>query len=353
MRILRRLLGNWERAACLIVLGVGLTLEVQSLAASTGDVVVNEVAWMGTAASSSDEWIELKNNTNSPIDLAGWRLVAEDGTPDIALSGSIPPEGFFLLERKDDDTVSDIVADLLYGTDYYTWALHNDGEHLVLKNDASAVIDEVDASAGWFAGQASPDYLTMERANPSGSGNEPTNWRSNSPAIAQNGMDADSNPLNGTPKARNSATNPPTADFAYVPDHPTTWDAIQFTDRSSDVDGTTIAWVWTFGDGGSAIEQSPMHRYEVPGTYRVILEVTDNDGLKGSTFRDVVVSLGPGDVNGSGTLDVLDVRIVLQAALGLITLAPDQKLQADVDGDGQVTRADAERLAAHIVGIGD
>ena len=353
MRILRRPLRNWERSACLIVLGVGLILAGQPLAASSGDVVINEVAWMGTAASSSDEWIELKNNTAQDIDLSGWSLKAADGTPEIVLSGSISANGFFLLERTGDDTVSDVVADQLYGTDYYTWALHNAGEHLVLTNNAGVIIDEIDASTGWSAGQASPDYLTMERVNSSASGNELTNWRSNDPAIAQNGMDADSNPLNGTSKARNSATNPPTADFACVPEHPTTWDAIQFTDRSSDIDGTIITWLWTFGDGDFAIEQNPRHQYQIPKTYQVILEVTDSDGLKGSTFRDVAVSLGPGDVDGSGTLDVLDVRIVLQAALGLVALTPDQVLQADVDGDGQVTRGDAERLAAHVIGIGD
>jgi len=63
------------------------------------------------------------------------------------------------------------------------------------------------------------------------------------------------------------------------------------------------------------------------------------------------VSLGPGDVDGSGVLDVLDVRIVLQAALGLITLSQDQVLQADVDGDGEVTKTDVQRLSAHIIGI--
>lgn len=331
----------------LIVLGIGLSLAVQSLAASTGDVVINEIAWMGTAASSSDEWIELKNNTNSPIDLAGWRLVAEDGYPDIALSGSILPGGFFLLERTDDSTVSDIPADLIFAG-----ALENNGECLSLDDEVNNCIDEIDASAGWFAGQASPDYQTMERANPSGSGNEPTNWRSNNPAIAINGADADLNPINGTPRARNSATNPPTGNFIFVPDHPTTWNAVQFTDQSNDSDGTIIAWVWPFGDGHSSNSQNPAHRYIGSGTYRVVLEVTDNDGLKGSTYKDVEVSLGPGDVDRSGTLDLLDVRIVLQASLGLIILTPDQTLQADVDGDGQVTRADAERLAAHIIGIG-
>ena len=34
-----------------------------------GCVVINEVAWAGTVASSADEWIELYNNTSSPVDL--------------------------------------------------------------------------------------------------------------------------------------------------------------------------------------------------------------------------------------------------------------------------------------------
>ena len=35
------------------------------------DVVVSEISWMGTTTSSNDEWIELFNNTDSPIDLTG------------------------------------------------------------------------------------------------------------------------------------------------------------------------------------------------------------------------------------------------------------------------------------------
>ena len=37
-------------------------------------IVINEVAWAGTAASSADEWIELKNNTSTDIDMSGWTL---------------------------------------------------------------------------------------------------------------------------------------------------------------------------------------------------------------------------------------------------------------------------------------
>lgn len=41
--------------------------------ASESDVAISEIAWMGTRTSYYDEWIELYNNTASPIDLIGWR----------------------------------------------------------------------------------------------------------------------------------------------------------------------------------------------------------------------------------------------------------------------------------------
>jgi hypothetical protein len=67
------------------------------------DVVVSEIAWMGTTADANDEWLELVNNTAVDIDLTGWRLVSSDGTPDITLSGVIPAGGRYLLERTDDN----------------------------------------------------------------------------------------------------------------------------------------------------------------------------------------------------------------------------------------------------------
>ncbi len=96
-------------------------------------IVINEIAWMGTEASANDEWIELYNRTNVDIDVSGWRLVSDDGstttpaTPEIDLAGIIPAQGYFLLERTDDNTVSDVVADQTY-----VGSLGNDGEVLSL-----------------------------------------------------------------------------------------------------------------------------------------------------------------------------------------------------------------------------
>ncbi|MBI3762395.1 MAG: lamin tail domain-containing protein [Chloroflexi bacterium] len=112
-------------------------------------VVINEVAWMGTVASDDDEWIELFNPGATAISLAGWTLAADDGTPSIALNGSIAAGGFFLLERTDDTTVNDVAADLIY-----TGALSNSGEVLRLKDPSGATVDTANAENGgsWPAG---------------------------------------------------------------------------------------------------------------------------------------------------------------------------------------------------------
>jgi len=125
--------------------------------AGAGDVVINEVAWMGTAVSANDEWIELRNMTDSEISLAGWILAAADGTPTINLSGSIPANSYFLLERTDDNSMPDVTADQIY-----TGALANGGEVLQLYDGDGNLIDSVNASGGWPAGD-NANKLTMER----------------------------------------------------------------------------------------------------------------------------------------------------------------------------------------------
>jgi hypothetical protein len=133
------------------------------------DVVVSEIAWMGTTTSSADEWVELYNNTVITVDLTGWTLAAGDGTLVITLTGIISPASHFLLERTNDDSVPDVPADQTY-----TGALGNDGEDLVLRDDASVVIDQVNCSTGWFAGHAD-GRVPMVRVNTTVSGSQASN----------------------------------------------------------------------------------------------------------------------------------------------------------------------------------
>ncbi|MFQ6118044.1 MAG: PKD domain-containing protein, partial [Candidatus Bipolaricaulia bacterium] len=233
-------------------------------------VAINEVAWAGTAANASDEWIELYNNTDEDIDLTGWQLRSDDGSPAIALSGTIPAQEFFLLERGDDETISDISADQIY-----QGALRNSGEQLRLLDPEGNLVDTANAGGGdWPAGTAangSPPYASMERIDPAAE-DVGENWASND-GVRTSGHDAKGNPLNGTPKAPNSAFNlPPVAEFTFSPESPRVGQTVTFdASPSHDPDGEIFRWGWEFGDGATGEGQTVSHQYEDPGSFTVRL----------------------------------------------------------------------------------
>ncbi len=153
-------------------------------AATPLDVVINEIAWMGSKISYNDEWIELFNNSSSSIDVSGWALSSEDKKIDISLVGEIQAYSFFLLERTDDDSVLTIAADQIY-----TGSLSNDGKNLILCDKQGHKIDEINCQQGWFAGNNSTKQ-TMERVF-SSLETEGTEWQT-------------SKNSEGTPKETNS-----------------------------------------------------------------------------------------------------------------------------------------------------
>jgi hypothetical protein len=166
-------------------------------------VLINEVAWAGTNdginASVNDEWIELYNHGSVDIDLTGWRLKATDGAPDIALSGIITAGGYYLLERSDDDTISDIAADLIY-----SGALEDGGEYLELFSSSGNIVDTANKAGGaWPSGSKSPNYGSMERAGIVE--DSASAWLTH--AGTGNGLDADGEQINGTPRQPNWSFN--------------------------------------------------------------------------------------------------------------------------------------------------
>ncbi len=184
-----------------------------------GDLVINEIAWMGTAASSNDEWIELYNTTDAPLYLGGCKIY---GGPTgaievIEIGGTVAASGYYLVERTNDNPVSDFNADT-YGT-FGGSGLANDGEWLLLKNADGDTVDSVDCSGGWFAGCTGYYYRTMERFDPAVSGSSSANWHPHNFSTDGVGKDADNNEIYGTPRAANSTpwTNAaPTTLAAYI-----------------------------------------------------------------------------------------------------------------------------------------
>jgi len=210
-----------------LLMSIGLMIPRYCQAASPGDLVINEVAWMGTTISTSDEWIELYNPTGATIDLSGWTIKASDLTPSINLLGTIAAGGYFLLERTDDDSVSTVAADQIY-----SGALENGGEELVLRDNADAIIDQLNAI--WDGGDNTAK-ATMERKDPAGSGTDAINF-GNATAAYTGGL--------GTPKAQNSIFSAGGADPGSV--------SVYFSDPLAGLPQMT-SWVLQEGDLTNAV----------------------------------------------------------------------------------------------------
>ena len=59
---------------------------------------------------------------------------------------------------------------------------------------------------------------------------------------------------------------------------------------SSDVDGVVMAHSWNFGNGNTSPSMNASSVFTSPGTYNVVLTVTDNDGLTGSSALVITVN---------------------------------------------------------------
>jgi hypothetical protein len=121
------------------------------------EILISEIAWMGTLESAHQEWLELFNPNPEPINLDGWVLKSSDNSLKINLKGIIKPKEFFLLERKNDNTLPQIKADLIWQGN-----LSNKGENLALYDKEGSLIDQVFAENGWPAGN-NKTKQTMER----------------------------------------------------------------------------------------------------------------------------------------------------------------------------------------------
>jgi len=97
----------------------------------------------------------------------------------------------------------------------------------------------------------------------------------------------------GTPPATN---NPPIANFGVT----TSGLTANFTDSSTDSDGSIVSRAWDFGDGATSTATNPSHAYAAAGTYSVSLTVTDNGSLSNTKTQSVTVASSGGNVLQNG-----------------------------------------------------
>ncbi|MDD5265298.1 MAG: lamin tail domain-containing protein, partial [Candidatus Bipolaricaulis sp.] len=222
--------------------------------ACTGKVIINEIAWAGTAADPTNEWIELRNVGSAPVDLTDWVLRWRRKSPTepadydwktVALSGTLEAAGtsacaltsvepgsslrfvkrdgddytwlvialpqdddgsYLMLERLSDKTVPNVDADVIYDSvTPYTMELPDGGAVVELVDATGTVMDTANAfrsvDGRWPAGD-SVTFGTMERTDPLGP-DAAENWHTNI-GILTYGLDANGAPLAATSAKGNS-----------------------------------------------------------------------------------------------------------------------------------------------------
>ncbi len=64
-------------------------------------------------------------------------------------------------------------------------------------------------------------------------------------------------------------------------------------DSSAVSSGSILSWSWNFGDGKSSQDTNPVHQYQNPGIYHIILTVKSDQGCSDSTRLTVTVNQTP------------------------------------------------------------
>lgn len=116
---------------------------------------------------------------------------------------------------------------------------------------------------------------------------------------ASSDLDKSSDPKSETPSAGGSYVAPASPMLQLTP--PTAQDpgsyplsgpaplTVHFFGEGSDPDGGSVSFSWTFGDGASAAEQSPIHTYSSPGTYTSVVTVMDDEGASSTASATIQV----------------------------------------------------------------
>ncbi|HSE35502.1 MAG TPA: lamin tail domain-containing protein [Candidatus Paceibacterota bacterium] len=262
-------------------LTLGALLFLAPLAAFA-KVEIAEIAWMGTADSSSNEWIELANTDTESITLDGWTLEASDGAPAIALSGTISGSGRYLIERTDDTTVPNVAADLIAA---FGAGLANAGETLYLRNASGAIIDTVSGGENWSAIGGNNSTKETPQRTIAGWVTAPATPRA-APAGQSSGSGSTSTvqgsaPVEGSAAPSSSAPRsifPRSGIGVYAGDDIHTFVGFPavFVGSATGLYDEAIpqaTYRWNFGDGTTAVGERAEHVYRFSGEYIVTLEV--------------------------------------------------------------------------------
>jgi len=198
---------------------IAYDLDGQVVATATSPVilinntlVINEIGWRGTSATDTREWIELYNNYSEELLLDDFSIRDKAGNTVIQLSGTIPAQSYYLIEREDDAVVSDVVANFVsdFSTTVGEDAIPDVQFYLELVRKTDDIEKVFDQTPNDFNPQeyckADEEclswYQSVERCFPEESGISLQNWNIGDKGWP-NGLNSEGLEIHGTPGQRN------------------------------------------------------------------------------------------------------------------------------------------------------
>lgn len=244
------------------------------------EVHITEIAWMGTAESQYSEWLELYNDGENAVNLAGWKLHEGDGEVLVfTFTKSIPAGEYLLLERTTasaPDAVPDVDDE---AGAFGGGGLANTGEDLVLTDAAGTTIASLSYSGGWPAGDATTKR-TMQwngskwitaTATPK-AGTSSSGGGGGEEEDPEDALEAEPIPAVSPNKPQIEFTLPQTV-YRGVPYEFSARPVLEYGYR---IDEGVL--YWNMGDG-TVITQTRVapitHTYQYPGTYTISFSYRD------------------------------------------------------------------------------
>lgn len=128
-----------------------------ALSQSHSPVVINEISFKPNWSSITNcsiqswfEWVEVKNVSDSVVDLAGW--VLSDNSSSDNLSGTIPAGGYAVIVAREScfrANFPSFSGTLINLESYLGNGLADSGDKVVIKDQGAVIVDSADFTSGW------------------------------------------------------------------------------------------------------------------------------------------------------------------------------------------------------------
>jgi len=286
-------------------------------------VILTEIMYDITGTDTGREWIEVQNVGSTSLDFSTWKLAEANTNHKLSVVGDaqLPSQGFAIIV----DNVEKFKADnpqftgLLFDS---TFSLSNDGETLVLRDEALADSDTVTYTPA-MGGQG--DGTTLQKSG--------INWISALPTLGSQTTATES--FHPDPQTGSNTSNASTSSETDMADSSEASDAekntysshssqstatisqdieeLQVTSGRSrlgfvgaplsfdghikslknsvkDISTTSLTGAWSMGDGSEYLGSSLSHTYQFPGDYIVIFNATYGDTTAVSKTKVKIVA---------------------------------------------------------------